>query len=299
MIELREILCPVDFSESSRHALAHAVVLAKWYESRLTVLHVMMPPLFAAPPVLMVGFPGASEAAETDPAVCERTLHAWLEPAKAAGLATVALVDRGRVHARILDAAASRRADLVVMGSHGLGGFEQFVIGSITARVLRKASCPVLTVPPAAATAATLPYKRILCPIDFSEPSLRALRYALSLAEEADATLTMLHVFDWAPADERLVGRFDVAAYRRSVEEQARRDLEALVPAEVRNWCQPVTRVAQGKPYLQILDAAAQDGADLIVIGVHGRNPIDLTLFGSTTNHVVQRASCAVLTLRS
>ena len=298
MIEIRQILCPIDFSESSRHALAHAVALAKWYDSRLTALHVMMPPLFAAPPVI-VGYSPTMGTVETDPVACEQMLHTWLKPAREAGLAPVALVDRGRVHARILETAAAMRAELIVMGTHGLSGFEQFVIGSIASRVLRKASCPVLTVPPAAVTNARLPYKRILCPIDFSAPSLTAMRYAFSLAEEADATMTLLHVFEWAPVDDRVVGRFDVATYRRAVEEQTRGELDALVAKDAREWCTPVTRVVQGKPYVQILDIATEEGADLIVIGVHGRNPIDLALFGSTANHVVQRASSPVLTLRS
>jgi nucleotide-binding universal stress UspA family protein len=60
----------------------------------------------------------------------------------------------------------------------------------------------------------------------------------------------------------------------------------------------PATRVSHGKPYIQILDAASDEGSDLIVLGVHGRNPFDMMLFGSTANQIVRRASCPVLTLR-
>jgi nucleotide-binding universal stress UspA family protein len=67
----------------------------------------------------------------------------------------------------------------------------------------------------------------------------------------------------------------------------------------VRTWCKPVTQVVYGKAYRQILEVAASEHADLIVIGVRGRNPLDLTLFGSTTNQVVRRARCPVLTLKS
>jgi nucleotide-binding universal stress UspA family protein len=95
-----------------------------------------------------------------------------------------------------------------------------------------------------------------------------------------------------------LLERFDASAFRHVVDEQARGRLQALVTDDVRVWCKPSTKVAYGKPYREILDVAEEERADLIVIGVRGRNPLDLTLFGSTTNHVVRRASCPVLTLR-
>ena len=82
------------------------------------------------------------------------------------------------------------------------------------------------------------------------------------------------------------------------IEEQARGRLEALVTGNVRVWRKPSTRVAFGTPYREILDVAATEQTDLIVIGVRGRNPLDVTLFGSTTSHVVRRAPCPVLTLR-
>ena len=76
------------------------------------------------------------------------------------------------------------------------------------------------------------------------------------------------------------------------------RSLDALVTDEVRAWCKPDTRVTYGKPYRQILEIAEREEPDLIIMGVRGRNPLDVALFGSTTNHVVRRASCPVLTLR-
>ena len=145
----------------------------------------------------------------------------------------------------------------------------------------------------------TLPFKRLLCPVDFSESSLSALRFAFSLAEESDARLTMLHVFDWPDHDDLLERVTAVPEFRRQVEEQGTKRLDALIPKEVRAWCEPVTRLAYGKPYRKILEIADEERADVIVIGVHGRNALDVMLFGSTTNHVVRRASCPVLTLKT
>ena len=297
MIEIRRILCPIDFSEASRHALEHAVVLAKWYESRITALHVIQAPLFPQPPILAAALAEATAPAMPNHKAREEELGAWLAPAHQVGIKTDAIVDDGNAAARILEHASSSQADLIVMGTHGLGGFERLMLGSVAEKVLRKATCRVMTVPPATVTTAKVPYTRLLCPVDFSDSSLTALRFAYSLAEEADANLTILHVVDW-PDDGLLTQRFDKPEFRRRVEDEARSRLEALVTDDVRVWCKPSTKVAYGKPYREILQAAEGEGADLIVIGVRGRNALDLTVFGSTTNQVVRRAPCPVLTMK-
>ena len=298
MIEIRSILCPIDFSETSRHALEHALAIARWYDSEIVALHVVDLPLLPPLPIL--------SAAVGDPVVvqeqdhrrrAEEALHAWLEPHRP-GVRADVLIGQGRPAAIVLDTARSRQSDLIVMGTHGLGGFERFMLGSVTEKVLRRATCPVMTVPPASQTAARVPYTRLVCPVDFSDSSTAALQFAFSMAKEADASLTILHVFEWPPDDDPLTQRFDVPAYRRALEEEARGRLEALVPDEVKVWCRPSTKVAHGKPYREILQVAEGEGADLIVIGVHGRNALDLAVFGSTTNQVVRRASCPVLTLK-
>ncbi len=298
MVEIRRILCPIDFSETSRHALEHAVAIANWYESEITALHVIHIPPFPQPPILFAEAGKSVVATASERQLREEELRAWLEPAHRAGVKTDVIVEEGNVAARIVEHVRFRQADLVVMGTHGLSGFERFLLGSVAEKVLRKASCPVMTVPPAAQTAARVPYTRVLCPVDFSESSLAALRFAFSIAEEADAHLTILHVFDWPADDELLRQPFDVPEYRRLVEEEARNRLEALVTDDLRVWCKPSTKATHGKPYREILQEAERDGTDLIVIGVRGRNPLDLTVFGSTTNQVVRRASCPVLTLK-
>jgi nucleotide-binding universal stress UspA family protein len=185
------------------------------------------------------------------------------------------------------------------MGSHGRSGVERLILGSVTEKVLRNAACPVLTVPPKAATASALPFKRLLCPVDFSEPSLQALHAALSIAEESDAALTVLNVIDWPDDETFLVETFESPDMRRHLETGILERLEAFIPDDARVWSRPSSRVVVGKPHREIVAAADGMSADLIVIGVHGRNAADVSLFGSTTNQVVRRASCPVLTIRT
>ena len=293
------ILCPVDFSDASRHALDHAVVIAGWYDAHITALHVYNRVFLPALPILFAEFPKTILSAEADRQELEARLQTWLKPAGAAGLTTDVLFKEGRNPAgRILECAASLPADLIVLGTQGRSGFERFVLCSVTEKVLRKANCPVLTVPPPASRATKLPFKRLLCPVDFSEPSIAALQFALSIAKESDAHVTVVHVFDWPADDDLLVERFDAPEFRRQLEDQARRQLDALISADVRTWCDPATKLRYGKPYRRILEITENEEADLIVMGVHGRNALDLMLFGSTTNQVVRRASCPVLTLK-
>jgi nucleotide-binding universal stress UspA family protein len=155
-----------------------------------------------------------------------------------------------------------------------------------------------MTVPPAVGGTPRLPYSRLLCPVDFSDSSLAALKFAFSIAKEADAQLTILNVLDWPADDELLVEQVDTPALRRVVEEKARARLEALVTDDARQWCTPKTALRYGKPYRQILEVAEQEKSDLIVVGVRGRHAPDLAIFGSTTNHLVRQASCPVLTLK-
>jgi nucleotide-binding universal stress UspA family protein len=143
------------------------------------------------------------------------------------------------------------------------------------------------------------PVTQLLCPVDFSDSSTVALRFAISLAQESNAHLTLLHVFEW-PSDEASARRvLETSEFHRQWEAETRHQLEALIPDDVRNWCTPEPRLAFGKAYQQILSVAATEHADLIVMGVQGRNAIDMMLFGSTTQQVVRQASCPVLTLRS
>jgi nucleotide-binding universal stress UspA family protein len=295
MPSIRTILCPIDFSETARHALDQAVALARRYGSKIVALH-MSPRISSISPMLVPEVPVLPpEAPEV-----EAELRIWLAPAEQAGVGTQVVAADGAPAAGILERAAALPADLIVMGTHGRTGFEHLLLGSVTEKVLRKATCPVMTVPPPAATASTPPFKRILCPVDFSEPSLAAVRFAAALAEEGTARLTLLHVFEWPP-DEALeeLGSDVLDQFRRERETRTRERLDSLIRQDVRNWCTPEVRLRTGKAYSEIIQCAELDHDDLIVMGVHGRGPVGQFWFGSTTNQVVRQATCPVVTVRA
>ena len=310
MIEIRRILCPIDFSEFSRRAFDHAVAIAKWYESTITVLHVLptpVPVVYAPGPVPV---PSAVFTRE-DRSQLLLEMNQFAEGEAGSQVPTEFSVSEGHAADEILAAATSIPADLIVIGTHGRSGFERIVLGSVTEKVLRKAMCPVLSVPRQMSDVVPAPgvlFKHILCAIDFSDCSMRALNYAMSLAQEADAHLTVVHVIEVpieAPADFRetglgdLRGRQTLAEYVASTEQERRARLADAVPDTVRAYCTVDTVVAVGKPYREILRIASEQHSELIVMGIHGRGAAELLFFGSTTQHIVRQAACPVLTLRT
>lgn len=305
MIEIRRILCPIDFSDYSRRALDHAVAIARWYDSTITVLHVFSTVPVAAYAPGPPGFtPIVLTRADRDQLLV--SMKRFIEAESAPGIAVEPIIREGNAAGEILNQAAAMNADLLVMGTHGRSGFDRLVLGSVTEKVLRKASCPVLTVPrrlPDAVPATPVLFKQILCPVDFSDCSMHALNYAMSLAQEADAHLTVLHVIAYELEDKldmsRAINeRLSLADFRRRREDTIRQRLKEAVPDTVATYCSVETMVSSGKPGREILRIAAEKQSDLIVIGVSGRGAADLMFFGSTTNHVVREATCPVLTLR-
>jgi nucleotide-binding universal stress UspA family protein len=307
MIQIRQILCPIDFSDFSRRAFDHAVAIANWYESTITLLHVSapVPVVVYAPGVAML--PSAVLTREDHDALLG-SMKRFAEVEAGPGVSVEFEIREGDAAAEILETASSQPTDLIVMGTHGRSGFERLVLGSVTEKVLRKAACPVLSVPrdiPDAVPAPAVLFTRILCAIDFSDCSMHALNYAMSLAQEADARLTVMHVLEPpsdAPADfhETVFGApRTLTEYIAEAEEERRARLTEAVPEAVRAYCTVETMMAKGKPYREILRVASEQQSDLIVIGIHGRGAADLLFFGSTAQHVVRQASCPVLTLRA
>ena len=301
MIEIRRILCPIDFSDFSRRALDYAIAIARWYKVTITAVHVDASLEIVGYPAPMVGVPATWKF--SDRAELLTRLQRFVEAKSAPGVPIETVVCEGPVVTEILEQVSATRADLIVMGTHGASGFERLVLGSVAEKVLRKARCPVLTVPralPDAVPAGPVVFKHIVCAVDFSDCSLAALKYALSLAQEAGGQLSVVHVLtsqlvpDAMLADQHL----SVLAYQRLREDEAQRRLDQAVPATAAAYCQIASRIVRGKAWREIIGMAAARQSDLIVLGVHGRGPVDLMFFGSTAHQVVRHASCPVLTLR-
>jgi nucleotide-binding universal stress UspA family protein len=301
MVTINRILCPIDFSDFSQHALARAVAIAKTHRASVTVLHVVQVQPPWAPLPLEVTAPPPLQLSPEDLARVRSHLSAFVRLTTPDDVAiTCEVVEAPAIHAEILAQASRLAVDLIVMGTHGRSGFQRLLLGSVAEKVSRSARQPVLTVG-AAAGGGSGSFTRILCGIDFSKCSLAALDYALALAEGPDARVTAANVIEWTPVGyDPLVGPpTDLAGYRLGAESAARERLRTTIAGANGNHVHVDEVVTAGKPHHELLRIARDRDCDLIVLGIHGRNPIDRLIFGSTAEPVLRRSVCPVLSIRS
>jgi nucleotide-binding universal stress UspA family protein len=271
MLTLRSILCPVDFSTQSQHALRWAAALAVQHQSRLTVLTIVDPLLAHA---AQARFGLDLGTTETEPAL--REFVTTVLPTSASWVPAPAIEVRvGDAAEAILDAADRHAADLIVMGTHGLGGFRKMLLGSTTERVLRRTHTPLLAVPTADQPVRLEPegpqfnVKTILAATDFSETSLRAARWAADLAQQLGVPLVIAHIVARVAVPGRWQSTVDVAGEERVSE--MRRRLERLF-ADFGAGVRYDVVVPVGRPAESIASTASEHGAGLIVMGLVGKH---------------------------
>ena len=298
-IAIDHILCPMDFSPQSQQAYNYAVALARWYDARITVTHVVATRHAVE---TIPSFPAATlppAAVDELRRTLAQDLERYVQTPEASGLRIDVMVQEApSVQQEILVQANMLDSDLIVISTHGLGGLDRLVLGSVTEHVLRNASAPVLVIPPhstaAPLSASQVRFRRILCPVDFSTGSQAGLSFAISLAEEADAALTLLHVIDDSYTSDLTLSARDVEVLQQRCVD----DLQRMIPAEVPTYCSVDFVVSVGRPAREILSLATLRTTELIVMGVQGRNALDRLVFGSTTHAVIRAANCPILTVR-
>jgi nucleotide-binding universal stress UspA family protein len=146
MSRIRTIVHPTDFSRASTPAFKRAVAMAKDNRAELLVVHVLTP---AAPMLMADGYIPATVYDDVEAAAraeAQKQLRKLVDKAKQSGVRAKSVLLEGIAHERIVQAARSRKADVVVIGTHGRTGFARFFLGSVASRVLAISPCPVLTV---------------------------------------------------------------------------------------------------------------------------------------------------------
>jgi len=267
------ILVPVDFSGISAHALRTAYMLAEHCgHGNLVAMYANW---FEAPPYFTSGrLEELQKEFRQSLAFAEQSLGSFVE----ASLGT----SQG-VQARAMDAlpadgvtqlAALKKADLIVMGTHGRSGLNRWMLGSVAERVLRESPVPVLTV----RSAPRDPIRRVLCPVDDTELSRRALAFAAGISVCFDASLTLFHVKEVSGAN--------------SVP-----DLCSWVPREERARCDIRELVRHGNASEEIVRLTTEEPYDLVVLGAPRRRFFDGMVLGTTTLRTVRHAPCPVLTV--
>jgi nucleotide-binding universal stress UspA family protein len=289
-IALKNILFLTDFSEPSERALPFALAMAREFGAKLHALHVMIPQAYTyTTPDLMNA---AIEAQEE----CAQNSLQELDSQMADLVHRTHIVRGTGVWLPLAEAMNECSADMLVLGTHGRTGPQKLLLGSVAEEIFRRSAVPVLTVGPEvrSSTHTAARFRRVLFATDFSEESKAAVSYAISLAQENQGELALLHVIpERKRKEEGLPREISVA--------NAMHELYELVPSEAELWCRPEPVVRYGEPGPTILATAEEQSADLIVLGVRsaaGRLGAATHLERAVAHKVVAHAKCPVLTVR-
>ena len=298
MLAINKILFPTDFSECAEHAFSHAAELASFFDAEVHVFHTRIRPLSYYPALKHL----------LDEAEKQQTIESIPEGSKDEKVMRAPVGDQVIVisaektgqaaYEEIISYSKEHDIDLVVMGTHGRRGPKRLFIGSTAERVVRLSDCPVLTLRSDAQTANPMHLKNILVPVDFSDFSIDAIKYALELAKNWNAKITLLNVIEEAVLP-TVYGVEPVSVFHvdHLIEESVKM-IQNLKESYLEGYPNIEAKVVVGHAAFTITDFANENDTDLIVIPTHGLTGLKRFLIGSVAEHVVRNAQCAVLTVK-
>lgn len=295
MLNIHRVLFPTDFSDGSKQAFPQAAFLADWHDAELHVLNVT----------------GRHrhdyEETKKNFPISVDTLTEWLRRPSGSGsdangpdLEALSIVQEQVESAapaeEIVAYTEDEDVDLVVMGTHGRRGVDRMLFGSVTEEVVRKTSCPALTVRTGADVAPSRAVRRILVPIDFSDATDTAVQHAKEIALTYGAELDLLHVVEepfYPPAYDLGSMSFPTQDVLDRVEKQlgdmAREDI---------GYEHVMVQAAAGYPPHEILDYIEDNDIDLTVLASHGRTGLDRILLGSVAERVLRQSPKPVFVVK-
>ncbi|MDD5452018.1 MAG: universal stress protein [Desulfovibrionales bacterium] len=267
-----KILVATDGSRYSEKALDGAVNIAGKCGSSLYVLNVV-----ELNPEFMSLAPEAVEKMERD----SRTLlEETKERVSQKGITCETVIHEGeQPYEFIVSEAKRKKADLIVIGTHGRTGLKKLLMGSVAARVIGHAPCPVMVIP----LRGSVGLKNILVATDGSIYAEAAVKEAISIAAACDSKLSAVCV---------------VKGQRPTkYTSEAEKIVERVVKGAAKSNIQAEGIVREGEPYEVIADLAREKQVDIIIMGRYGRTGLTKLLMGSVTKRVIGHASCAVLVI--
>lgn len=279
---LGDVVVATDFSPSADLALGRAAQLPIGRGSTLALLHVT-PTRLAATDALLQKVAAVERMERSRGQTLLQAEGSRREPVD-----VVPEIVEGKPFVEIVRNARNRRAELIVLGRRGEGGFRALLVGSTAERVIRKAGASVLVVTRPAAG----PYQRPLVAIDFSDSSRLALETTLRLVGPDTGVVELLHAYDVPP------GTTDPATLARHLEAVARANFEKFLVDFASAGVEWRITLKEGDARQVIPDLAAERQCDLVALGSHGRSGFAQILIGSVAEAVVRGAPCDVLVAR-
>jgi nucleotide-binding universal stress UspA family protein len=287
-VRFRNILFATDFSSAAAHAIPYVKRFVTHYDADLVALHVRPPAVNAM--TQPVSWPDQESTQNQNRELQAELLNTF------SGIRTTALVEEGNIQSRLQATIQKHDTDLVVIGTRGRTGLGKVLLGSVAEEIFRTVTCPVLTVGPHSDSSrgSDGEIREIIYATDFASTPSPAASYAVSLAQEYQARLVVMHIIPEPKAGD-LVAAWEVTTAAGEL-------LRKLVPEEAQAWCKPEFVVERGNPADRILEFARQRESDLIVLGVKPAEGVPgaaTHLPIATAHKVVSNATCPVLTVRT
>jgi nucleotide-binding universal stress UspA family protein len=281
---------PVDFSERSRGAALYAEALQKHFEAEITLLHVLPPPHYEFGAMEVGGsvledlFRARADQARAD-------LEAFLAEELPAASTRRAVME-GDPAALILKVAHEQEAALVVMGTHGHGTFRRFILGSVTAKILHDADCPVWTGVHLLEKRCVdeIRFTHVAAAIDLRDQSERTLMWASRFAKRVGARLTLLHA---TPDLEGKAGDYFDPDWRKHMDSQVR---DELLQLQARLGTNAPVVIDSGPVAETVCSMASEAGADVLVIG-RGSSAGVFGRLQANAYSIIRQACCPVVSV--
>ncbi|MBW2430671.1 MAG: universal stress protein [Deltaproteobacteria bacterium] len=298
-VHFKKILCATDFSDFSNLTVSYGVALAKEFEASLIICHIIDLSSVAIYGEFQLDPIGQQNRIMED-------ASAQLE--KLTGDQPVAwesLITVGKPADEISRAVEEKAIDLVITATRGRSGFKRLILGSVTERLMRTITCPLLVVRSPEREFVNIPQpeiklNKILVGCDFSPDSDQAFEHGLSLAQEFQAELHLAHVIEPPAQPNLLVETITVTGeVPQNQQNLLIQKLKDMVPAEADNWCTPQTSILEGQPYEELVKYADTRDIDIIVLGVRGHGLVKTLFLGSTTDRIIRNSPCPVLSVSS
>jgi nucleotide-binding universal stress UspA family protein len=293
MIKVERILCPTDLSAESDEAMRYAVALASAYEAKLLLFH--------CTGIKTDGIESRHKGSDVADALAQAlTRHVGLVQLDKLDWEALVIDNVDNIGDAIVHQAAEHNVDLIIMRSRRRP-HAAVLLGSTAETVCRNSPCPVLVTHPrerewVGYSTGEIDLRRVLVAHDFSRDSALALKYGISLAQEYQTELHLLHVISDREREDPEVVWSHVGL--ESLYKTAAHQLQEAVPKEAYLWCKVVNAVRRGQPAEEILAYAKEREIDLICMGASGVGLRLGKLFGSTASRVLRQAPCPVVVAR-
>ncbi|MBL0104077.1 MAG: universal stress protein [Bacteroidetes bacterium] len=207
--QIKRILIPFDFSETAELALEHAVFMAKLHKADILLLHVVESFSFASAISSAFGKSQSEFESKMESSAKDRLQNLTEKLHHDSGMSVSFKIDSGKIYKKIMSVAEEEKVDIIVMGTHGVSGFQEFLVGSNTYRVVMSAPCPVISVQ---THAKKIGFKNIILPIDNSHSSRQKVKHAVEIAKHYNSVVHIAGMMTMTDVD--LQRRFEVKIHQ-------------------------------------------------------------------------------------